>query len=280
VVQIGVSTMADINTQRSVTATLNFAFDKSGGGRFSNDDDALIDQHLKPAAVKICNARLLAAAPILEREGMTLTDSPLPPGDWSAPHWVDSIYIPHCLALVQRLTGVQTTLPIYGAIIRMEDPQARASAKAAPPAWFVHIDQPADSIEPFLATLVDADTMKRCKRPVIYNVWRLLTPPPQRTPLAICDQQTIDTADLVEGLTVSAATSESSPYVTSVFSPDQRWYYFPDMTPNEAIVFKGVDSSDQHPLGCLHCAFEHPNPSAGAVPRISIEVRVVAFYEQ
>jgi hypothetical protein len=69
------------------------------------------------------------------------------------------------------------------------------------------------------------------------------------------------------------------PYLASVFNPDQVWYYIPDLSPDDAVIFQGYDSNPELPLGCLHGAFTQPIRPTGAVPRASIEMRLFALFE-
>ena len=68
--------------------------------------------------------------------------------------------------------------------------------------------------------------------------------------------------------------SEGAPYIASLDNPAHRWFFFSDLTPDEAIVFKGYDSDPAEPFGCLHGAFRHPHPGRVTVPRTSAEMRV------
>ena len=62
-------------------------------------------------------------------------------------------------------------------------------------------------------------------------------------------------------------------------NPAHRWFYFPDMTRNEALLLKGYDSAtDGTARFTAHTAFINPEAPADAPPRESIEVRTfVAF---
>ena len=88
-----------------------------------------------------------------------------------------------------------------------------------------------------------------------------------------------DKADWV----LDAAREPGVDYATatyaSVFNPRQRWYYFPDMTPDETIVFKAWDSSPDAPIGCLHAAFRDPFVPETATPRVSAETRYLCFFD-
>ncbi len=63
------------------------------------------------------------------------------------------------------------------------------------------------------------------------------------------------------------------------YNPEHRWYYFPNMQRNEAMVFKTFDSNrDGRARWTAHCAFDDPNSSSDAPPRESIEMRTLAFF--
>lgn len=268
----------------SVKATLNFIADKSDGGRFSNYDENLADQNLQPALVEIRNARMLPTAPTLDHEGFTLVNAPVAAAEWSNASWRESVYLPFCVDLVSRLTGAKMACSIAGVYFRMEDRGERARAGAFPLAGFVHLDGSPQGAESHIETLVDKATRKRYPNQTIYNVWRALTLPPQGTPLALCDRRTVARDDMAVGYMLPVPghaelrAEEEAPYLISVVSPDQRWYYFPDMTPDEALVFTSIDLIDRQHPGCLHTAFRHPDLTAAA-PRVSLEARVVAFFE-
>ena len=69
-----------------------------------------------------------------------------------------------------------------------------------------------------------------------------------------------------------------SPYVALLHSAHQTYYYFPDMEPDESLVFVGLHLDTSRKMGCAHCAFRHPTPGDVSVPRRSIETRVLAFF--
>ena len=261
----------------TVRATLNFAADRTDGGVWSNLTRHLITQALEGCEVEICDARRLPNGPSLEREGFVLSRTPAPPGaDFTDRDWVAAHYAPQCLQLVQQLTGAAHVAPFYDGGVLIRD---TGNAKAAPAAEFVHLDQTRESILPFLEQAADAAVRARWPRVKIFNVWRPLTPPPQDVPLALCDQRTLDPRDWVVGRTVEPNFPDGVAYVSSVFNPDQRWFYLSDLTPDDVVVFKGADSDPAAPFGCLHGAFKQPAPPVGAVPRASAEARVFAFFD-
>lgn len=60
-----------------------------------------------------------------------------------------------------------------------------------------------------------------------------------------------------------------------------KWYYFPQMTKNEAIIFKQMDS-DYTKSGriCFHMSINDPTASANAPARQSIEVRMMCYWKK
>lgn len=261
-----------------VRAALNFAADRTDGGIWSNLMRHLITQTLERREIDIRDARRLAGGgPSLENEGFVLSRTPAPEGaDFTDKAWVAEAYAPQCLKLVQDLTGAAHVAPFYGGGVLIRD---TGNAEAAPAAEFVHLDQTRKSIRPFLEQAADAAVRERWKRVKVFNVWRPLTPPPQDVPLALCDQRTLDPGDWVVGRTVEPNFPDGVPYVSSVFNPDQRWFYLSDLTPDDVVVFKGYDSDPDAPFGCLHGAFKQPVTATGATPRASAEARVFAFFD-
>jgi hypothetical protein len=65
------------------------------------------------------------------------------------------------------------------------------------------------------------------------------------------------------------------------YSPDHRWFYFPEMTPDEAILLKCYDSAtDGRTRFGPHTAFVDPTTPADAPPRESIELRTLVFHKK
>jgi hypothetical protein len=262
-----------VETRVAVRAPLNFAADRTNGGIWSNNEPARITQALKAAPVEIQDARRLSAPPSLADEGFELHCVPLENADWADPKWIADVYIPQTADLVRRLTGARHATP-FGSLIR-----DTGDSRRAPAAEFVHLDQTRESAVPFIEMTTPAEIRRSYPRVKIFNAWRPLTPPPQDVPLALCDQRTLDEADWVVGRTVEPDFPDGIPYITSVFNPRQRWFYISDLTPDDVIVFKGYDAAPDAPMGCMHGAFRQPNPSPGATPRASMEVRVIAFFD-
>jgi hypothetical protein len=91
-------------------------------------------------------------------------------------------------------------------------------------------------------------------------------------PLAICDAGSIARRDFVP------VELKHEVYMLT-HNPAHRWYYFPLMRADEAILIKGFDSlEDGRARFTAHAAFRDPRCPAGAPPRESIEARALAFF--
>ncbi|AVK11046.1 hypothetical protein CF510_31267 [Pseudomonas aeruginosa PADK2_CF510] len=64
-------------------------------------------------------------------------------------------------------------------------------------------------------------------------------------------------------------------------NPEHRWYYYPHLLPEEALLLKIYDSREdaQARLGA-HTAFDDPCTPADAPPRQSIELRCLLFFDE
>ena len=61
-------------------------------------------------------------------------------------------------------------------------------------------------------------------------------------------------------------------------NPAHRWYWFPQMRREEALVFKVYDSIKDSARWTAHTAFDDPTAPPGARPRESIEIRTLALF--
>ncbi len=65
------------------------------------------------------------------------------------------------------------------------------------------------------------------------------------------------------------------------FNPDHRWFYFPEMTADQALLLKCYDSvTDGRARFAPHTAFVDPTTPKDALPRESIELRTLVFHRR
>jgi hypothetical protein len=98
-------------------------------------------------------------------------------------------------------------------------------------------------------------------------------------PLAVCDARSIAAGDLVP--TELKYPDRSGEVHSLVFNPDHRWYFFPHMQADEAILFKCYDSAGAgRARFTAHGAFVDPATPEGTLARESIEVRTLVFLRE
>ena len=124
---------------------------------------------------------------------------------------------------------------------------------------------------------LDADRLLE-GRFAIVNLWRPIGRRVEKSPLALCDAATIAPRDLIVGdLIYRDRIGET---YALAFNPAQRWHYFPQLHPDEAILIKSYDSREAGVARfTAHSAFNDPASPANAPERESIEARALVFYE-
>jgi hypothetical protein len=111
----------------------------------------------------------------------------------------------------------------------------------------------------------------------IIQVWRAINQPIQSNPLALADAKSVHSDDLL--VAERRYPHRVGQTYRLKFSPEHRWYYFPEMRRDEALVFKVYDSEkDGRARFTPHTSFDDPTSPPHAPPRQSIEVRAFAFF--
>lgn len=245
------------------------------------------DNNLKLASheIRVTNARRLRPQPSLERSGFMLTSHLSAVPDFTDAQGVRRIYREEIAELIGGITGAPLVVATVSGVVRWSERRGDTSGFVnSRPGRFVHVDYSRKSFAEFARRQVaergDAERWLN-GRYAAFNIWRVFSAPPQDVPLAVCDANSVQPEDVVTGMAVIDAPNvpelrfESSLFH---FSPRHRWYYFPDMTAGEALVFKAFDSDPGRIQGCPHSAFDDPSCPPGAAPRASIEIRAFAFW--
>lgn len=104
------------------------------------------------------------------------------------------------------------------------------------------------------------------------NVWRPISGPVQRSPLALADASSIANEELVA--TDQVFADRVGEIYQVAHGKGQRWYYASEMERDEILLIKGWDSIDDGRAHFTpHGAFELPGTTENTPPRESIEVR-------
>lgn len=275
-----------------VTATVNYVCNPPAPGEeqlefVSEAEENSTMQTLPGREVRISNARPLATS--LDAEGFKLLSHRSAITDFDGielDQELNAQYMEELCELLKEETGASSVIMLGGAKQRFGE---SATDKLAPllnakPARYPHADNTDESsrgqIKMFGSLMPDLD-MKEYSRVALYNLWRCVSPPPQDCPLALCDARSIAPADEVPvtAVTMVHGIGEVRHETTSyTFNPDHRWFYFPDMTIDELIVFKTHDTDEDRARRVAHTAFDNPDCPAGVPARASVEVRLMALF--
>ncbi len=224
--------------------------------------------------VPIYNARALVQSLLLDVQGFVLKRCETAVSNFYDPAEVRSVYYPEVEQLVKEATGA-TRVVAFEHDVRCAPIARRGVNAVREPVRVVHDDYTEKSAPERVRLYLPeaADVLLKSRYEVI-NVWRPINGPVQETPLAVCDAQTILEKEIVP-------TEEGVKHEVYLFnfSPNHRWFYFPNMEKNEALLIKCFDSlNDGRARLTAHTAFDDPTTPPKARPRESIEVRTLVFF--
>lgn len=233
-----------------------------------------------PHIVAIANARPLAASLSLDLEGFALLRAPSACASFEDEAAIRAFYYPEVERLIAAATGAERVIA-FDHNVRSAAREARGEAGIRGPVPRTHNDFTARSgRERALAELeargLDGRLLGR--RFAIVNLWRPIGRPVEKSPLALCDARSIAPADLIAcDLVYRDRVGET--YALQ-HDPAQRWYHFPRLTPDEAILIKGYDSAEGVARFTAHSAFDDPGSRRDAPERESIETRALVIYPE
>lgn len=232
-------------------------------------------------SVPVHDGRPLEGRLSLDREGFAFVRHPSAVVDFHDAARIKSVYFDESARLVRAVTGASKVLS-FDYNLRNAAAPGRDSKGISQPVRRVHNDFTADSgprraRDELLAAGEDAERLLK-HRFAIINVWRPIRGPVQDSPLAVCDARTVAPQDLVVSDLVYRDRVGHTYAVA--YSPKHRWFYFPEMRVDEAILIKSFDSEADGGTARFapHTAFDDPTSPPGAAPRESIEVRTLALF--
>ena len=271
-----------------VEATINYVAQMTERAKFHAQDHGRDNLRFNPQRMRITNARSLRDPPTLEREGLTIAPHRSAIRDFRDAAEVREKYPSEIERLIVELTGaVRAKMLGGGGLVRYTErsPYYKTGMNTQP-ARFPHVDFTPNT-SPGLSENVFGSRPEKLEpgqRLVGYNVWRVVSQPPQDVPLAVCDARSVAREDLLAADGVydqggdPSKWTELEAYVVH-HNPAHRWLYYRDMRPDEALIFRGYGNEPVWRAGVPHSAFDDPSCPPGAPPRVSIEARVYAIYD-
>jgi len=230
-----------------------------------------------PRRVAIRNGRLEADRFALERNGFRFVRHDTKVVDFFDEDELRRAYYPEMEALVKAESGA-SRVEVFDHTLRTADDELRQARKIREVVRRVHNDYTEWSgpqrVRTFLPHEADALLGRRF---AVIQVWRPIRHPVESWPLAIADAQSIAPENLV--VTERRYPDRVGQTYAVTYNPAHRWYWFPHMRPDEALVFKTYESQKEgRARWTAHTAFEDPTSPPGARPRESIEIRTLAFF--
>ena len=269
--------------QADTSGTMNFLGEMNEFPVFYARQLALNEKlNLEPHEVDIKDYRGSPEVPTLDRHGFALFDHPYNINSEIDADKIMPTYRPVVDELMRKVTGapkIVHTRPV----LRWNGERPASAPFNSNPARFVHTDYNTESFYGFAHKHLEADPDKEhwlAGRIVAFNIWRVLTPPPQDMPLAVMDRRTTNPSQQVNAISYVDEPARPFSFGSTLWRYDegQRWGYFSDMTPDEALVFVSWDSDSHHRAGTAHSSFDNALCPPGVKPRSSMEHRVFCYW--
>lgn len=228
------------------------------------------------------------------------------------PKAIQAEYVPKVLEAVRQEFPTASRVLWMQHMLRTESYPARTGGLSLPYARFAHSDYGPDHAPLFKQMLkarfgvpeAEAERSHVC----ILNLWAPVDRPAYKDPLALLDSRTAkqeggtvtyayggpDTAVTLKFVKSASKeekmkTAESKmpkfndvPALAPLHTPDQRWVFCSDMTPQEAVLFKQYDS---RPGAAVRATYHHAFPDSfhfdweECPSRHSIECRIIITFD-
>jgi len=230
-----------------------------------------------PRRVTVRNGRLGTNEFALDRNGFRFVRHDTKVADFFDEAELRRVYYPEMEALVKAESGAARVV-VFDHTLRTADDEAREARKIREVVRRVHNDYTEWSGPQRVRDVLpqEADALLR-RRFAIVQVWRPIRHPVETFPLGICDARSLSADDLI--VSERRYPDRIGQTYAITYNPAHRWYWFPRMRRDEALVFKVYDSRrDGVARWTAHTAFEDPTSPPNARPRESIEIRTLAFF--
>jgi hypothetical protein len=212
----------------------------------------------------------------LDTTGFTLVDHKTRVENFFDKDELSTQYFAEMRELIARESGA-VRVHVFDFTLRSGNEDERVARQIREPVMAVHNDYTEASGPRRVQDLLPDEAEGLLKRRfAIIQVWRAIADPIERDPLAIADAQSIAFSDFIPA--ERRFPDRVGEIYQVEFNPRHRWYWFPRMTRDEALVFKVYDSDKARARFGAHTSFALDAVRAGAPARQSIEIRAFAFF--
>jgi hypothetical protein len=233
--------------------------------------------------VAIRNFRDHLGEATLSTTGFELVEHKTSVSDFCSAEQVARAYIPEIRELIGSLTGARKVV-VTPPVLRWSEREPHPERVNSRPGRFAHVDYSREAFHAFARSHLGDDPQAarwHAGRYAAFNIWRVMSQPPQDCPLGLLDRRSTSASDVIEGDAVIDADGRPEfRFGSSLYraNPRHRWGYFRDMRSDEAAVFLAYDSADDALPGVPHSAFDDPSCPGDAPPRASCEIRAYAYW--
>ena len=273
---------ARLDSPSFVDTWMNWAGDIQGRARVDVADWSRTNIVLDKHDVRIFDGRGVDLS--LDREGFILARHACGVSQDTDVKAEAAAYLQSVAAMLKDLSGAKLVLAQGTGLLKRHAERANLEGAIGPSRW-AHMDYTEYAANKWVDWIEGWQDVELRHHPrfAIFQTWRCVSPPPQDNTLVLCDASSIDpegclTFDACMRQPYDAPGNQFESQLCK-YDPNQRWYYFPDLTPDELIVFKAYDSDHSRWAQALHNSADIPGIPAEAAPRVSIEARFFAFFE-
>lgn len=232
----------------------------------------------EPRRVTIRNGRGSGETFALPTHGFTLVEHRTRMKDFFDEDEILRVYYPETEALIEAESGARRVL-VFDHTVRTADKSRLTERWVRETVHAVHNDYTERSAPQRVRDFLPADEAEAAlkRRYGIVQTWRSIAPRVESEPLAMCDGKSIPDKGFIPYQRRYKDRIGETYHIA--YSPDHRFWYFPQMTRDEAMVFKVFDTDRSAGVRfTAHTAFDDPTTPPEAPGRESIEMRALVFY--
>jgi hypothetical protein len=214
---------------------------------------------------------------LLEENGFELVEHRTAVRNFFDAEELKSVYYPEVERLIKEHSGASRVV-VFDHTLRSGSEEEREEKLLREPVLSAHNDYTEWSGPQRVREIMgDEAEALLARRFAIIQVWRAINQPIRSNPLAIADARSVAPEDLL--VAERRYPHRVGQTYRLKYNPRHRWFYFPEMRRDEALVFKVFDSAkDGRARFTPHTSFVDPTTPPGAPPRQSIEARALAFF--
>ncbi len=275
----------------AITAEARFAAARYRGVRVPNQYSVLDPAELRNLgethAIEVRNARLLDPAPTIATHGFQIVTAPTTVDLFDVAA-VKADFFAECRTVLKHVTdcfevrgGSFEYRNGFAGVTGERGVKLTPNGSGGGYAMGIHSDMCAAVEGAFKRIVPDNRHFQSL------NLWRSADPHHhiEMMPLALCDMGSVDPRDIVFGDGMNTGNIEQYTKVVDqkiVYADTQTWYYFPNMSPDEMLLFRQYDTREEalNRRTVFHTAVVDPTTRDDAPMRSTIEVRMQTVFEE